>query len=376
MSDRSHEWFLLVKGTPGEMYHLATPGRYPSTLDVAYDVFVRDQALDWSGQFFGDPTILKRIVTTQEYDLGPESILPVAGGTSMGNFLACQAILKPGDEAIVESPAWTQVGNLCRRMGVDVKWWYLRSENRWRPNLDELKRMVTHRTKLIYLCNPNNPTGSVLAPEEMAELCRIADRHGTYVLSDEIYRGLEWDGGGLSPTIVHHYDRGICSNSLTKVLGVCGLRFGWIATQDKALYKQCFDIYYDCTLCNNILSEKIAARLLEPECYRALLDEGKLAGRQNLAFLNEVLKRSEVLSMVPPQGAYCGLLRVDTGEPSWDLCERILRRKPVGVSLVPGITYNEHCESHVRIGFGARPADFRAALEIVEESVKTHSVGG
>ena len=179
MSDRSHEWFLLVKGTPGEMYHLATPGRYPSTLDVAYDVLERDQALDWSGQFFGDPTVLKGIVATQEYDLGPESILPVAGGTSMGNFLACQAILKPGDEAIVESPAWTQVGNLCRRMGVDVKWWYLRPENRWRPDLDELKRMVTDRTKLIYLCNPNNPTGSVLAPEETAELCphRRSPRH-------------------------------------------------------------------------------------------------------------------------------------------------------------------------------------------------------
>jgi aspartate/methionine/tyrosine aminotransferase len=373
MSDKSHEWFLLIKGTPGEKYHLATPGRYPSTLDVVYDFLERDQSLDWSGQFYGDPTIVNHIIETQEYDLRPEDILPVAGGTSMANFLACQALLRPGDEAIVQSPAWTQVGNVCGRMGVKVNWWYLRPENQWRPDLSELSRLINDRTKLIYFCNPNNPTGSVLTPEETVEICCIADRHGTYVLSDEIYRGLEWEGDRLSPTIVDYYHRGICSNSLTKVLGVCGLRFGWIATRDKELYDRCFDVYYDCALCNNIMSEKIAAKLLEPDRYRGLLEEGKRAGRENLQLLSAMIARNEVLSMVPPQGAYCCFLRVDTGELSWDLCERVLKRKPIGVTMVPGITYNDLCEHHVRIGFGAPPANFRAAMEIVEQSIREKS---
>jgi len=364
-----------MKGTPGEKYHLATPGRYPSTLDEVFDSIERNQSLDWSGHFHGDPEVVNNIIQTQEYELNPDQVLPVSGGTSMGNFLTCQALLKPGDEIICETPAWTQVANIAGRMGVKINWWYLRPENNWQPRLEELKRLINPKTKLIYLCNPNNPTGSVLSKEILTQLGDIAAKYGTYILSDEIYRGLEWQSNELSASIVNLYERGISTCSLTKVLGVCGIRFGWFATRDKPLQADCFDIYYDSALCNNILSEKIASKLLEPARYSELLQEGKALGRQNLKVLTEVVNRNDVLSMRPPQGAYCCFVKVDTGEPSWDLCKRLLQMKPFGVALVPGITYNDYCEYHVRIGFGAKPEVLKSALKIVEEGLKPPVAG-
>ncbi|MFO7996031.1 MAG: pyridoxal phosphate-dependent aminotransferase [Dehalococcoidia bacterium] len=373
MSDKSHEWFLLVKGTPGERHDLTTPGRYPLMLEAVLDAVDPRQSLDWSGNFYGNPAIVEYIIETQRYDVPPEDVLPVTGGTSMANFLTCMALLKPGDEVICETPAWTQVGSICRRMGVKVNWWCLRPEDDWKPDLDRLKTLINTRTKLIYLCNPNNPTGSVLSEDEMVELCKLASQHGTYVLCDEIYRGLEWRSEELSPSVVNCYERGISTSSLTKTLGACGIRFGWFVTRDKGLYDECFDIYYDCALCNNILSERIALKLLEPAKYHDLLEEGKAVGRENLSLLVDMVARSDLWSMSMPEGAYCCLVKKNTPEPSWDFCKRLLESKPIGVALVPGITYNDYCEDYVRIGFGVvKPDTFRSALAIVEAEAKNY----
>lgn len=374
MSDKSHEWFLLVKGTPGERHDLTTPGRYPLVLEAVFDAVDPRQSLDWSGHFYGNPTIVDYIIETQRYDVPPEDVLPVTGGTSMANFLTCMALLKPGDEVICETPAWTQVGSICRRMGVKVNWWCLRPEDDWKPDLDKLKTLINTKTKFIYLCNPNNPTGSVLSEDEMVELCKLASQHGTYLLCDEIYRGLEWRSEELSPSVVNYYERGISTSSLTKTLGVCGIRFGWLVTRDKGLYDECFDIYYDCALCNNILSERIALKLLEPAKYHDLLEEGKAVGRENLSLLVDMVSRSDLWSMSMPEGAYCCLVKKNTPEPSWDFCKRLLESKPIGVALVPGITYNDYCENYVRIGFGVvKPDTFRSALAIIEAEAKHYN---
>ena len=372
MSGRLPQWFTLMYQTPGEMYPLDEVGRFPAKLSDALGEMDREQSLNWSGQLFGNPTILDRLVKTQQYDLDPENVLPVNGGTTMGIFLTCMALLKPGDEVICESPAWTQVGTICERMGIKVNWWHLRSANNWKPDLEELSRLIHPKVKLIYINHPNNPTGSLLTKEDMAELCDIASRYGTYVLSDEVYRGLEWQGNDLSPAVVNFYDRGVSVSSLTKTIGATGIRFGWLATREKELLQRCFSIHYDSVLCNNIFSERIGEKLLEPSRYGRLLKEGKDVGQANLSALREMVERDEVWSMTPPGGAFSCFVKYETGEPSWDFCTRMLKKKPKGVYLVPGVCYNDDCEYHVRIGFGVKEDVFRTALKVLEEGVREY----
>jgi aspartate/methionine/tyrosine aminotransferase len=190
------------------------------------------------------------------------------------------------------------------------------------------------------------------------------------VLSDEVYRGLEWETEEMSPAVVNYYDRGISVSSLTKTLGVTGIRFGWFATRDKQLYRECFSIYYDTVLCNNIMSERIGEKLLEPSRFHRLLKEGKDVGRANLKALREMVEKDDAWAMIPPGGAFSCFVRYRTDEPSWEFCTRMLKKKPKGVYLVPGVCYNDDCEYHVRVGFGAREDVFQNALKVVEEGLR------
>jgi aspartate/methionine/tyrosine aminotransferase len=85
-----------------------------------------------------------------------------------------------------------------------------------------------------------------------------------------------------------------------------------------------------------------------------------------------MVDRNDLWSMSPPAGAYCCLVKNNTHEPSWDFCERLLKKRPIGVTLGPGLTYNDYCECHVRVGFGAKPDIFKAALKIIEEGAKEY----
>ena len=373
MSDKLPEWFTFMYQFPGEMYPLDEVGRYPAKLGDAFNEMDMKQSLNWSGQLYGSPTILDYIIETQRYDVKRENVFPINGGTTMGIFLTCMALLKSGDEVICETPGWAEVGTICKRMGVKVNWWCLRSSNAWKPDLEELSKLVTSKTKLIYINHPNNPTGSILTEEEMVELCAIASRYGSYILADEVYRGLEWESGEMSPAVVNYYDRGVSTSSLTKTLGVTGIRFGWFATRSKQLFDDCFAIYYDSVLCNNIMSERIAERLLDPSRYRRLLNEGKDVGRENLKVLSEMVNRDRLWSMSPPGGAFSCFLRYHTQEPSWEFCTRMLKKKPKGVYLVPGICYNQDCEYHVRIGFGVEQGLFKTALKVVEDGAREYT---
>jgi aspartate/methionine/tyrosine aminotransferase len=253
-----------------------------------------------------------------------------------------------------------------------VKDWRLRNVNRWKPDLGELKKLVNAKTKLIYINHPNNPTGSLLTKGEMVELCSMASAYGSYVLSDEVYRGLEWETDDLSPAVVNFYERGISVSSLTKTLGATGIRFGWLATRDKQLYRDCFSIYYDTVLCHNIFAERVGGELLEASRFDRLLKEGKEVGRANLKALRGMVEKDDTWAMIPPGGAFTCFLQYKTREPSWDFCTRMLKVKPKGVYLVPGICYDDDCEHHVRVGLGVRQDVFKKAIELVGEGVKEY----
>lgn len=366
------EWFILARETPGERYPLASVGKRPAKLGDVFDTMDMELSLDWSGKFYGNPQILDYIIETQRYDVKPENVLTVLGGTNMGIFLTCMALLKPGDEVICETPAWEQVPSTCRRMGIKLNWWVLRPENAWKPDLEELRKIINPKTKLIYINHPNNPTGSIISKQEMTEICNIASEYGSYILADEVYRGLEWESDELCPAAVNYYERGISTSSLTKLFGVTGLRFGWYATRDKTLFDQMFRIVYDSVLCNSIMTERIGERFLEPSRYQRLLKEGKDAGRENLNVLSEMVNSSDLWAMAPPGGSYSCFVRYNTKEPSWDFCERMLKKRPKGVYLVPGSCYSKDCEYHIRIGFGDDPALFKPGLKVLDEGIREY----
>ncbi|MHC4660866.1 MAG: aminotransferase class I/II-fold pyridoxal phosphate-dependent enzyme [Planctomycetota bacterium] len=371
MAKGLEEWVEYILETPGERHDISGIARYHPNLNEIIGDIDMQRSMFWSGKLHGIPEVLDNIIKTQQYDASHEHVMPICGGTTMGLFLACTALLKPGDEVVCETPGWPQVGRICGRMGVEVKWWRLRSEDGWKPDCGELKKLVNGKTRLIYINHPHNPTGVSIPDSEMKEICNVASKHGAYVLSDEINRGLEWNGG-ISPSAVNLYERGFTASSLSKRFGATGIRYGWFVTKDKELYRKCFDIYYDSLLCNNHPAEIIAARLLEPKTYKKILDESMAIGEENLAFLSALVGKNDMLSMTRPEGSYSCFLNYHTGEPSWDFFERMMHRKPEALEFIPGSCFGEPCEYHIRIGFGHRPAQFKEALRVLEEGLNEY----
>ena len=136
-------------------------------------------------------------------------------------------LLEPGDEIALMLPNYMQIWGIARSLGVEVKPFHLRAGDRWAPDLDELRGVVSERTKMIVVCNPNNPTGSVLSPDEMKTIVEIADGVGAMIYADEVYKGVQLEGEE-GASFHDLYERAIVAAGLSKALAHPGLRIGWL----------------------------------------------------------------------------------------------------------------------------------------------------
>lgn len=352
---------------------LVNPEGKVFTLGEVMDGIPLDLRLEKSGNRYGYPPLRERIVKTQSYNGGKENVL-VTSGTQHANFLTMAVTLEAGDEAIIESPSWEQPRVLAETLKVNAKIISRRPELQWKFDLNELEGMMSPKVKLIYICHPSNPTGAVLDEQDLKSICEIAGRQGAYVLSDEIYRGLEWSER-MSPSVVNYYERGVSTSSVSKTLGMGGLRLGWLATQDKGLIERALELKYYISLHQQSrLDETVAMAALEPGKYWSLIKQTMDAGRVNYDLVSEWMKSNGVFGWVPPGGGFLSFPRYDLNIPSWDLCIRLLE-EPYRTYLIPGSCYGH--EGYVRLGFGSgtEAETIRAGLEQIDRFVEDYRAG-
>ena len=184
------------------------------------------------GQTNGSIGLRQRIAA-----LYPEQTLEnvlVTNGSSEANFVICHTLLEPGDEVVVMVPNYMQIWGVAEEMGARPVAFHLREENEWAPDLDELRRVVTDRTRMITVCNPNNPTGYTLTDSEMDDIAAIADRVGAWLHADEVYRGAELDGIER-PSFIGRSDRVVVTGGLSKAYALPGLRLGWLVGPEETI---------------------------------------------------------------------------------------------------------------------------------------------
>ena len=366
-----------VKRQEWTVHQLIGPeGRSYRVSDLFPDGFPNDLPIVKSGNRYGYPPLRERIVASQHYELPIDNVL-VTLGTQMSNFLAFAVGLESGDEVIVDAPSWEQPRVVCEALGATVRTIRRQAALDWSVDIDELESLVNDRTRLIYLCHPNNPTGAVLAEEELRRICDIAAPHGIHVVSDEIYRGLEWSGE-LSPSVANLYERGVTTSSVSKTLGMSGTRLGWLATRDREFLERCMELKYYITLHQQSrLDETVAMAALEPETYWTLIRQTMDAARPSFEVVRAWMERSDAFSWVPPGGGFLSFPSFDLDVPSWELCVRLLK-EPYRTYLIPGSCYGADFEGRVRLGFGPGTAteEILAGLEAIDAFVKDQTKGG
>ena len=294
----------------------------------------------------------------------------VTVGCAEANHLVTWNLIEPGDEVVMMVPNYMQTWGLARAYGAEVREWRLRPDaaaGRWRGDLDELRRLVGSRTRLILLCNPSNPTGSCMTAEELDEIVRIAERSGCWILSDEVYRGSEIVSDAETASMWGRYDRALVTGGLSKAYGLPGLRIGWVVgpAEKIAAFWSLSDYT---TIAPATLSDRLATLALEPESRRRLLarTRGQLA--TNLPILTTWLDElgNDVSYLAPEAGAMLFLgyrHRINSTE----LVERLRVEKDVLV--VAGDHYG--MDGYLRIGYGYVTEDLREGLARIAEVLGT-----
>jgi hypothetical protein len=281
-----------------------------------------------------------------------ENVL-VTTGSSEANFLTCWTLLEPGDEVALMLPNYMQIWGLASAFGTQVKPFHLiPKEGRWQIDWDEFEQSVIPNTRLIAICNPNNPTGAQLNLDELRRICDVATKTNAWILADEVYRGAERIGD-TTATFWGHYDRVIITSGLSKAYGLPGLRIGWIVASADLVAK--LWSYHDyTTICPNPLSDYLARIALSSPNREKILARTKEIVSNNFKILDKWLKKyTGILEYIPPLAGAIALVKYNLKMQSIDLISRLREEK--SVLVVPG----EHffMENYLRFGFGC-PSDY------------------
>ena len=290
-----------------------------------------------------------------------ENILVTCGG-SEANFIATWALLEPADEIVFMMPNYMQIAGLARAFGATVKPLWLREELQWGIDMDDLPRLIGPKTRLVAICNPNNPTGSVLKKEEREAIVAAAEKVGAWIVADEVYRGAEFDGA-MTTSFWGGYDRILCTAGLSKAYSLPGLRTGWVVGAPKMVERLWG--YHDYTSIGpSMLTDRLASVALEPTRRAWILNRTRETLLRNYPALQAWLKsHADSFSHVPPKAgaiAWAGLRR---GQNSAQMAEQLREKK--SVLLVAGEQLG--MESFVRFGFGGDPEHLRKALVRIDE---------
>jgi aspartate/methionine/tyrosine aminotransferase len=275
-----------------------------------------------------------------------------------GIFLLYHSLLGPDDHAIVETPCYESALHLARSTGAEVSEWRRRHEDGWAHDVDELKRLVRPNTRVIYVNQPHNPTGTLMTRDVFDQVVDLAREHDLVLFGDEVYRDLEYDPDDRLPAACEVYDRGVSLGSVSKSYGLPGLRTGWLVTRDAALRESFRDLKDYTTICASAPSELLTAVALRNR--EVLLRRNVELIARNLPLVDDFLERhAGVFDWVRPAAGPIGFPRV-TGLGDVDrLCEQLVA---AGVLLLPGSVYDQ--PAHVRIGFGR--ANLPEALAVLD----------
>jgi aspartate/methionine/tyrosine aminotransferase len=236
--------------------------------------------------------------------------------------------------------------------------------------LDALSSLLTGRTKLLLICNPDNPTGARFDASDLDAICAAAAKHGTWVLSDEIYRGAELDGCE-TPTIWGRYERAFVTSGLSKAYGLPGLRIGWVVGPPSFVATTW--AYHDYTsIAPGALNDRLASIALEPGRRARILERTRGILRANLPRLTGWLDaRRDGFSYCAPDAGAIVFARYHRRVNSSELTTRLRVEK--GTLIVPGDQFG--MDGYLRIGYGGPEHELMEGLGRLEALLKGYERG-
>lgn len=311
----------------------------------------------------GNPELRQNIADL--YDgAGPENVL-VTVGAAEANFITTRTLLSPGDEIIVMLPNYMQIWGIAKNHGYRLKTFHLREECGWSPDLEELAEKISGQTRLIAVCNPDNPTGKILTTAEMDAIVEEAEKVGAWILADEVYSGAERLTDEETPSFFGRYDKVVVTGSMSKAYGLPGLRVGW-TVGPAGIIDEIWARHEYTTISATMLSNKLAAIALSPGVRPRILKRTREYIRRGYPILKAWMDgHPGIFTLHPPDAAAIAFVRYHLEINSTQFVDRLRQEK--SVLIVPGDHFG--LDHFVRISFGLPKEILEPALDRIRELV-------
>lgn len=300
-----------------------------------------------------------------------DHVMVTIGGMH-GLYMAFASLLEPGDEVILPDPMWSEIAELIKRPGGVPVPVTLRADQGFAYDPDAIEAAITPRTRIIYINSPQNPIGVVFPEEAQRRIADIAVRHNLWVVSDEAYEHLIFDGArhfsiGSIPEIA---DRTVTAYTFSKTYAMTGLRLGYLASNDDLLLDRCRKLLRLTT--NGVPSITqwggLAALTGPDDAVRQMAAE--LETRRNLLF--DGLQTIPVFDSFKPGGAFYIWSRIAEGwtgyqgrRDSWAMTNFLIDEGGVGTS--PGIAFGPSGEGYVRFAFTLDRQTLVESVEVMQK---------
>jgi len=313
--------------------------------------------------------IAQKLEKDNNIDADPQTEITVTSGSQEAMFIAALGFLNQGDESLILDPyypAYYEDTLIAEAQPITVP---LDEGNDYKIEPETLESAVSKKTKMIWLCNPSNPTGHVFSKQELETIADTAKKHNIIVFSDEIYEKIIYDDArhisiGALPNME---DRTITVNGLSKTYAMTGWRIGYVAAR-KQLSNTLRKLHYYATVCPNAISQKAAvAALTEPQdCVKEMVAE---FDRRRKHVLNQ-LDKIEKLPYTKPKGAFYVFPDfTNFGKSDETLATRLL--KEARVVTTPGSGFGTAGEGHLRISYSTSYEHVKEGMSRIRKFLET-----
>ncbi len=321
----------------------------------------------------GLPSLRKAIATRLKRDNGleydPETEILVTSGGIHACYCALQAVLNPGDEVLVPDPIWMTHANLPLVMRGSVIRVPSTPENDFWPTIEAWEKALTPHTVALAINSPNNPSGMVASRAYLERLNAFAGTHGLYVISDEVYEKLLYEGQQHTrfAALPAAKARTLFVNSFSKTYAMTGWRLGYLAAPAEVISQALKASQFSITNVVPFIQEAAAFALGSVEVDGIVAEMAKRYAQRRDRILQIYREFSHTpIRLTAPQGAFYVFIDVRAlGQPSADVAEQLLDQ--CNVAIVPGSVYGSCGEGFLRMTFAASDEDveagFRAILE-------------
>lgn len=290
-----------------------------------------------------------------------EKEILVTAGTIEGITATILALTNPGDEVIIPEPTYTSYREVLELAGCKIVCVPLNEKQGWSFDVALFEKAVTKKTKAIFYCNPNNPTGTIYSKEQLLDLASLAEKHDIFLISDEVYKDFTYDDKRIFSIAEcpEFRKRVVRLYGFSKAYAMTGWRIGFLHS-DESIVKEILKVHDSLVTCAPVISQYAAMGALEMGEKDIVRFNQEYANRREL-ICRRLDELKDHLSYVYPRSAYYVFPKILNTKDSWSFCLELLEK--IQVAAVPGSAFGESGEGHIRLSFGRSQEDIKEAMD-------------